>query len=114
MSDVNEKANYFQHILLVKYQECFPIKSFKISKDDQPWISKEVKELDRQRKREFFKNHKSEKWKLLHEKYIFSVKKAKISYSTNIVRDLKSSNPAQWYSKVKRMANVNKCTDGET
>ena len=51
---------------------------------------------------------------MLHEKYILSIKNAKISYSANIVKELKSSNPAQWYSKVKLMANVNKCTDEET
>ena len=31
-------------------------------------------------------------------------RKAKQNYSTNIVNNLKESNPSQWYSKVKRMA----------
>ena len=30
--------------------------------------------------------------------------KAKHSYSTNIVNDLKQSNPSQWYSKIKQMS----------
>ena len=32
--------------------------------DDKPWINREIKELDRKRIREFFKNHKSEKLRI--------------------------------------------------
>ena len=33
--------------------------------------------------------------------------KSKTSYYYDIVEDLKTSNPKQWYSKVKRMSNMN-------
>ena len=33
-----------------------------------------------------------------------SVKKKKVKYFENIVKDLKESNPGQWYSKIKRMS----------
>ena len=59
MTDVNEKTIYFQNVLLEKHEAFFPSKTFKVSKDDKPWISKEIKCLDRQRKREFIKNLKS-------------------------------------------------------
>ena len=34
---------------------------------------------------------------------------AKRNYYTNMVEDLKNSNPRQWYSKLKRMSNVEGC-----
>ena len=111
MSDINDKAFSIQKMLLAKYELFFPVKSFKVSVDDKPWITKDIKDLDRKRKREFFKNHKSEKWKLFHEKYILSIKKAKVFYSQNIVKDSKSSKPGQWNSKVKCMANINNKID---
>ena len=43
--------------------------------DDKPWINREITELDRKRKRKFFKNHKSEKWLFLHWNYLPKVKK---------------------------------------
>ena len=59
LTDVNSKAEYFHTTLLKKFQEFFPLKSLKVSLDDQPWMSQDLKELDRKRKREFSKNHKS-------------------------------------------------------
>ena len=41
------------------YERCFPIKSFRISDDDCPWMTKSLKKLDMLRKREFYKNKKS-------------------------------------------------------
>ena len=77
------------------------------------WVTKEIKVLDRQRKREFSKHNKSEKWQNLHEKYINLMQKSKVAYSKSIVNDLKSSNPSQWYSKVKRMSNINRVSDDD-
>ena len=76
-------------------------------------MTKEIKVLDRQRKREFSKHNKSEKWQNLHEKYINLMQKSKVAYSKSIVNDLKSSNPSQWYSKVKRMSNINRVSDDD-
>ena len=67
-----------------------------------------IKLLDRQRKREFFKHYKSEKWHHLNKKYVELLKHKKMSYSKNIVNDLKTSKPSQWYSKIKRMTNHNR------
>ena len=59
------------------------------------------------------KNHKSQKWVNLNEKYLCQIKKAKVSYSKKIVGDLKTSNPSQWYSKIKRMSNMNRDGDDQ-
>ena len=106
LKTVDEKAELFHSILYEQVEHHFPEKSSKVSLDDKPWVTNDIKILDRRRKREFFKNFKSPKWQMLNEKYMKLVKKVKSSYAKNIVGDLKSSNHSQWYSKVKQMANV--------
>ena len=103
-TDPNLKAEKFQKVLYENFIKCFPTKSLKISDDDQPWITKKIKKLDRLRKREFFKNKKSLKWQKLNSEFLELCKKGKENYFTNIVQDLKESNTSQWFSKVKRMS----------
>ena len=103
-SDVHNKAAKFQKLLMENFNRCFPIKSLKICDDDQPWVSKSLKKLDRLRKREFLKHKKSPKWISLDKSFKEKCKEEKQKYYANIVCDLKQSNISQWYSKVKRMA----------
>ena len=107
-TDINFKAEYLQNNLLNKYREIFPIKYFKTTDDDQPWFNDKLKSLDRSRKREFFKNQKSEKWKKVNLCFLEELKKSKESYRQKMVDDLKNTNPSKWYSKFKRMAGVQK------
>ena len=102
--NTHEKAQAFQQALTQAYETCFPIKSFKISDDDCPWMSKSLKKLDRLRKREFYKNKKSHKWEKLNKAFQTKVNEEKQRYFFNIVSDLKTSNVSQWFSKVKRMS----------
>ena len=104
--NANEKAQRFQGIVTENFQRCFPIKSLKICEDDQPWISEKLKKLDRQRKREYYKNKKSLKWEKLNDAFLELCRYEKEKYYTNIVEDLKTSNISQWYSKVKRMSGL--------
>ena len=69
LGSLNKKVELFQKILMVKFNSVFPIKEYKVSSDDKPWISKEIKMLDRQKCREFYKHKKSEKWNNLNEEY---------------------------------------------
>ena len=102
--DCHKKAEVFQKLLVEKFHELFPLKSFKVCSEDQPWITRTLKQLDRKRKREFSKNQKSPKWKHLNKLFEDKCKTEKENYYSNIVRDLKTSNPGQWYSKIKRMS----------
>ena len=90
LSDVDQKTNFFHEVLFEKVEDFFPKKTFRVSKEDQPWINQTIKILDRQRKREFFKHHKSKKWGNLNQKYLDQIKVAKTSYARKIVNDLKS------------------------
>jgi hypothetical protein len=100
----HDKAELFQQMLLQKMDECLPEKSITVTSDDKPWITSEIKQLDRKQKREFCKNRKSAKWIKLNKTYKDKFKQAKNYYYQNIVKDLKNSNPGQWFSKLKRMS----------
>ena len=102
-SNVHRKAEIFQEVLLKNFHRCFPVKMTKLSSDDKPWITNNLKRLDRLRKREFFKNKKSAKWEKLNQEFLDKSEREKEHYYSNIVSDLKTSNISQWYSKVKRM-----------
>ena len=108
IADVNEKVERFQELLQEKYLSCFPEKSLKVCTEDKPWISAELKNLNRKLKREFSKNKKSEKWFSLKKDFDKKCENEKKRYYENIVADLKTSNPSKWYSKVKRMSSAEK------
>ena len=95
-NDVNYKANFLQQTLLNKYYELFPLKTFKVSPDDKPWFTKSLKELDRKRKREFRKNQKSLKWRVLNENFLGELRREKERYRQRVVDDLRTSKPGQW------------------
>ena len=99
-----KKAEQLQKMLVEKMNIYFPEKQFKVNMNDKPFMNRELKKLDRQRKKEYIKNKKSEKWKKLNTSFKEKVLLAKQSYYENIVEDLKESNPGHWHSKVKRMA----------
>ena len=100
---VDEKSEILQNILLEKVEEFLPEKKVKISSDDQPFCTEKMKRLKRIKCREFSKNRSSEKWKSLDEKYSEEVDNAKKNYYDNIIKDLKTSKPSQWHSKLKRL-----------
>ena len=102
--DGHAMAEIFQNVLLENYWRCFPTKSLKVCEEDKPWISVDLKKLDRKIKREFFKHKRSEKWKNLKDEFEEKSSIEKQKYFQNMVSDLKTSNPGQWYSKIKRMS----------
>ena len=102
-ASAHEKAQILQNTLMEKLNHFLPQKSLKFTSDDQVWITSEIKELSRKKSREYFKHRKSPKWKELKNLLAQKCQIAKKNYYQNIVSDLKQSNPAQWYSKLKRM-----------
>ena len=91
-------AELFQNVMLENYERCFPTKTLKVCEEDRPWVSVELKNLDRKVKREFSKNKQSEKWIKLKEQFEAKSLIEKQRYFSNMVSDLKTSNPGQWYS----------------
>ena len=106
--DVNKKVEIFQNCLVESYHACFPVKILKVCDEDDPWITVELKKLDRQRKREFLKHKNSPKWQRLNNQFLEKCEYEKEKYYENIVSDLKTSNVGKWFSKVKRMSGRDK------
>ena len=62
-----------------------------------------MKILKRLKSREYNKNRRSNKWEKLNKLFKKEVLKAKRSFYKSKIKDLKESNPSQWYSKLKRL-----------
>ena len=69
----NNQVNKMQSVLENKIDEYFPTKTVKLSNKDKLWIDAELKKLDRQKKRIYYKQGKSKKYlelkKLFDSKY---------------------------------------------
>ena len=103
----HDKAEYFQKVLYENVQIYLPEKVVKFCNEDQPFFTPELKSLDRQRKREFNKNRRSNKYINLNRKFKLKCRQAKSSFYKKFIEDLKISQPRQWYSKVKRLTKFN-------
>ena len=110
----HRKAEIFQNTLLEKLNLFLPEKTVQYTSQDQVWITPEIKQLARKKSREFSKHRRSPKWKTLNSLYEQKCQKARSLCYTNIVSDLKNSNPGQWYSKLKRMCNYDQLKTEKT
>ena len=99
------KLNELNEVLpqLNELNEVLPQKERKISSDDQPFCTEKMKHFKPLKSREYQKNRRSLKYLELSEKYKKEVLTAKKSYYKNAIKDLKTSNVSQWYSKLKRL-----------
>ena len=103
----HDKAQTLHSSLMEKINEVLPVKTIKVSDDDQPWCNEEVKKTKRLKQREYRKHRRSDKYFILSKQYEASITKAKSKYYKKMIKDLKISNPRQWYSKLKRMSSDN-------
>ena len=71
----------------------FPEKTIRVNESTKPWMTNQSIQLDRKRKREYVKNKRSAKWKKLNSDFEDLSEQLKESHYTNIVEDLKTSNP---------------------
>ena len=111
--DIDKKVNNFHHTLRMKLDEHFPEKTVSVSYLDKKWITPQLKILNRQIKREFFKKRKSPKWKKLKKKFKNLKRRTIQKFYSNFVTELKDSNPAKWYSMAKRLGAEQNKNDGE-
>ena len=101
--DVDHKVELLTSSVMEKVRQFFPEKLTKVTSDDAPWCSPKVRKLKLLKGREFNKHRSSIKWANLDKLYKSFLQEAKQKYYKNIIKDLKTSNPSQWYSKLKRI-----------
>ena len=109
----NQKAEKFESILMEKINLYFPEKVIKVNSNDKPWVDRKLLQIDRQRKREYNKRKRSEKWKKLNNLFHERAKILKENYYKDRVEDLKTSNISQWYSRLKRMSSIDQTKEGD-
>ena len=63
----------------------------KISSDDQPFCTENLKRLKRLKSGEYHKNRRSVKWRDINKKYKHEVAKAKKNYYKKIIKSLKKT-----------------------
>ena len=103
--DPTEQALIFEKNMQLKLDLIFPTKSLKINPNkDLPFITADLKKMDRLIKREYRKNSKSIKYQRLKSKYDKKFKIAASDYLDKSVRTLMEDDPGTAYRCLKRLA----------
>ena len=120
-SDVNDNLDPSQHAkvletkLLSNLDKYCPVKTMKLGPQDKPWINNELKTLSRRKQREWIKNGKSSKYKILQKKFSIKYSATAKKYMQDKVQNLKETQPGKAYKLFKSMgAQPGDCTDSNT
>ena len=92
-----------QSLLTRMLDDSCPTKTVRLRLTDKPFITRELKILDRQRKRAYRQVGKSQKYLLLNDRYERKLKAAAQNYLDKNVRAIKESDPGKAYSILKRL-----------
>ena len=103
LETTHEKAKAVQEKVVEKLDEFLPTKTIKIASDDKPWMTDKLKKFAKKKERIFWKERRSERWKILNKNFQKMVKDSKQSFYSDMVEELKVTNPGRWYSQLKRM-----------
>ena len=99
-----QQVEEFQNIVNTKLDAIFPQKTVKINPTlDKPFFTAELKKLDRQVKREYRKNFRSDKYRRLKNNYDRKYKKAAEEYLEKHVRSLKEDELGKAYQSLKKL-----------
>ena len=103
--DPTEQVLAFEKLCNEKLDVIFPLKKLRLNPYfDKPFITSELKKLDRVIKREYRKKQRTAKYLRLKESYDQKYKMAAADYLDKTVRTLKEDDPGKAYRCLKRMA----------
>ena len=97
------QALELQNLLQVNLDQILPTKSVKLSNKDKAWMDRELKILDRTKKREWCARGKSDKYVKLKQEFDQKFKAAAAKFLEKNVLELKDSDPGKAYATLKRM-----------
>ena len=92
-----------QTLLTEMLDSTCPQKIVKVRTEDKPYITKELKILDRKRQREYTRHGKTDKYQELNSRYKLKMKAASQDFLDKSVRSLMESAPGKAYQILKRM-----------
>ena len=103
--DPTEQVMAFEKICEQKLDSIFPTKTVRLNPNfDKPFITSDLKKLDRKIKREYRQHQKSLKYRRLKESYDEKYKIAAAEYLQRTVTSLKEDDPGKAYKCLKKMA----------
>ena len=103
ITDVDKQLESFTTSIFLLLDTVAPIKEVKIAIDDPPWMNSRIKNIIRQRNREYDKHHKSEKWMKLLKKSKIMIKTAKKNFAENFISNIKDTDPSTWMKRMDRL-----------
>ena len=92
-----------QDLLNENLNQYLPLKTGRFTSNDKPYITCELKKLDRKKKKEYTKHGCSEKFKTLREEFDNKLVKAAQSHLQKNVTMLMEAEPGKAYSTLKKM-----------
>ena len=101
--DPSTQDEALQVLLTDMLDKTCPQKIVKVRTKDKPFITKELKVLDRKRRREYKRHGKTDKYLELNARYTRKMKSASQNFLDRSVRSLMESAPGKAYGILKRM-----------
>ena len=99
----SEQATILKQISEHQMDKFFPTKQCRVSNTDKPWITREIKQLDRWKKQEYRKHGKSSKYLNLLKSYDIKFKNSAKKHLRRNVTDLMEAAPGKAWATLKRM-----------
>ena len=98
-----QQVEWVQEILTENLNKCLPQKTARFTTKDKPFLTCELKQLDRKVKNEYRKNGQCSKYTSLKGEYDQKFKKAALDHIEKNVHMLMESEPGKAYATLKRM-----------
>ena len=111
-SDADKKMTLLQDILVMKYHVFFPLKTKKISSDDEPYFNERLKMMKRRKCREYNKRRRSAKWYKLQQEFAIQLEKAQFEFYSRKISKLRKTKPKQWHRELKKLSSFDQ-NEGE-
>ena len=107
----SETADRVNFVLQYLYDKHFPLRTVKTRSCDPPWLTKRIKRYIRNRRREFARSGRSERWKRKRDKCEELIREAKKRYFDKVKRRVKEAGNTKCYYQAVNLMN---CQDVPT
>ena len=98
-----EQVSQFEDLVKTKLDQFCPEKVVRLSSQDKPFITADMKKVKRQKSREYVKNGKTQKYHELSAKFKALYQSEAKKYLDKKLDALRSTNPGQAYHILKQM-----------
>ena len=101
--NANQMVEKYQQIVQKIVEETFPLKSIKISDQDKPWFTEELRALKRNRMREYERHGKSAKYFDLKEKFKRKLENEVEKYKLKIELEVTEGKRGSYYPAIRKL-----------